>query len=493
MSTAVLWFRRDLRLADNPALSAILDAGHTPVPVYILDEPDPEWPLGEASAWWLHHSLLALKASLQQRGSDLLVFRGNSEAILARLLQQTRAHTLAWNDCHEPGFIKRDAHILQVFTQQGYHVSRHSATLLREPGKVRKKDGTPYRVFTPFWKTLQDLGPERDFIPAAASLPALTTDRLPGPLPVAALDLLPAVEWYRAFHLLWEPGEAGAWSALHDFCDDRLIDYPTDRDIPGISGTSRLSAHLHFGEISPVQVWHHLQRHASLGTAPGTITAAESYLREIAWREFSHHLLYHFPHTTKQPLDTRFAGFPWRSDYQDLLTSWQRGQTGIPIVDAGMRELWSSGYMHNRVRMITASFLTKNLLIPWQEGARWFWDTLVDADLANNTMGWQWVAGCGADAAPYFRIFNPVLQGEKFDRAGHYVRRWVPELASLGDNAIHRPWEIDPAVLADAGIRLGTEYPRPLVDLQTSRRAALAAWDRVKHQRALSEEHPQHR
>jgi deoxyribodipyrimidine photo-lyase len=239
---------------------------------------------------------------------------------------------------------------------------------------------------------------------------------------------------------------------------------------------------LHFGEISPVQVWHYLMRHATLSTTAGTITATESYLREIAWREFSHHLLYHFPHTTQQPLDTRFAGFPWRSDYQDLLAYWQRGQTGIPVVDAGMRELWSSGYMHNRVRMIVASFLTKNLLIPWQEGARWFWDTLVDADLANNTMGWQWVAGCGADAAPYFRIFNPVLQGEKFDSAGHYVRRWVPELAGLADKTVHRPWTVDPAVLADAGIRLGTEYPRPLVDLQTSRKAALAAWDRVKRQ-----------
>jgi deoxyribodipyrimidine photo-lyase len=493
MSTTVLWFRRDLRLADNPALAEIIAAGDTPVPVYILDEPDPDWPLGEASAWWLHHSLLALKASLQQCGSDLLVFQGDSATILATLLQQTRADTLAWNHCHEPGYIKRDEHIQQSFTRQGYRVNRHNAALLREPGKVLKKDGTPYRVFTPFWKTLHSLGPAREAIPEATRLPAFAADSVPRSLPVAALDLLPAVNWYREFPLHWKPGESGAWNALHDFCEARLIDYPTDRDIPGVSGTSRLSAHLHFGEISPVQVWHHLMRHASLSTTAGTITATESYLREIAWREFSHHLLYHFPHTTQQPLDTRFARFPWRSGYQDLLAHWQQGLTGIPIVDAGMRELWSTGFMHNRVRMVVASFLTKNLLIPWQEGARWFWNTLVDADLANNTMGWQWVAGSGADAAPWFRIFNPVLQGEKFDMGGRYVRRWVPELAGLDERHIHRPWAADRTVLAGAGIRLGNEYPEPLVDLQASRKAALAAWDHIKRQRVQPPAHPQHR
>ena len=482
MPAAVLWFRRDLRLADNPALQAILDAGHVPVPVYIHNESDPDWPLGEASAWWLHHSLLALKESLQQCGSDLLVFRGNPAAILAKLLQQSRADTLAWNRCHEPAQVTRDDRILQSFTQQGYHVSCHNAALLREPGEVLKKDGTPYRVFTPFWKALHTLGPARQAIPATDSLPTFDAGSLTDSLSVTELGLLPAVKWYQAFSMYWCPGEAGAQDALHGFCEDRLIDYPTARDIPGVSGTSRLAAHLHFGEISPVQIWHHLMQRAAGNSSAGIITATESYLREIAWREFSHHLLHRFPHTVLQPLDPRFAGFPWRTGYQDLLEQWQQGRTGIPIVDAGMRELWSTGTMHNRVRMIVASFLTKNLLIPWQEGARWFWNTLVDADLANNTMGWQWVAGSGADAAPYFRIFNPVLQGEKFDRGGHYVRRWVPELAGLGDKYIHRPWAADPAVLADAGIRLGNEYPQPLVDLQTSRKAALAAWDQVKRQ-----------
>jgi deoxyribodipyrimidine photo-lyase len=493
MSTAVLWFRRDLRLADNPALQAIIDAGHTPVPVYIQDEPESEWPIGEASAWWLHHSLGALKESLQQCGSDLLVYRGNPETILAELLQQSRADMLAWNRCYEPAQAQRDERIRQSFTRQGYTVSCHNATLLREPGDNLKKDGTPYRVFTPFWKALHHTGPARQAIPASESLPALDAGNLPASQPLATLELLPAINWYQAFPRHWKPGEAGAWEAFTGFCENRLSDYPTDRDIPEVSGTSRLSAHLHFGEISPVQIWHYLQQHAAGNPSAGSITATESYLREIGWREFSHHLLHHFPHTPLQPLDTRFAGFPWRSDYQDLLTRWQQGQTGIPVVDAGMRELWSTGFMHNRVRMIVASFLTKNLLIPWQEGARWFWNTLVDADLANNTLGWQWVAGSGADAAPYFRIFNPVLQGEKFDKGGHYVRRWVPELARLGDRYIHRPWAADPAVLADAGIRLGSVYPQPLVDLQASRKAALAAWDQVKRQQGQPLAHPQHR
>jgi len=482
MPAAVLWLRRDLRLADNPALHAIVDAGQTPVPVYIHDEPDRDWPTGAASAWWLHHSLLALQTSLQQCGSDLLVYRGNPETILTELLQHTGADTLAWNRCNEPEQRQRDARILQSFTKQGYQVSCHNASLLREPGELLKKDGTPYRVFTPFWKKLHQLGPAREPIPAVTALPSFAADRLPDSLPVAALGLLPATPWDKAFPTYWQPGETGAWKRLNAFCEAALADYPTDRDIPGVAGTSRLSAHLHFGEISPHQVWHYLMQYASLNTAAGMHTASESYLREIGWREFSHHLLFHFPHTPLQPLDQRFAGFPWRSKYRDLLQRWQQGQTGIPIVDAGMRELWETGFMHNRVRMIAASFLTKNLLIPWQEGARWFFDTLVDADLANNTMGWQWVAGSGADAAPYFRIFNPVLQGEKFDRRGRYVRRWVPELAGLGDKHLHRPWEAGPAVLAGAGICLGKDYPEPLVDLQASRRQALAAWDRVKRQ-----------
>lgn len=480
MSPALLWFRRDLRLADNPALQALIDSGHTPLPVYIHDEPDVDWETGEASRWWLHHSLTALQQSLQQHGSDLLVFQGNPEDILTGLLQQTGADRLAWNRRYEPASIKRDAHIKQVLGKQGCHVSSHNAALLREPRENLKNDGSPYRVFTPFWKKLHRSGPSREALSASETLPACDPGRITNTVTIDSLELLPTIKWDQAFYTHWTPGEDGAWKALQHFLDQNLLDYTTHRDRPALAGTSHLSPHLHFGEISPLQIWKTLTNHAASSTTRGIIPATESYLREIAWREFSHHLLYHYPDTPLQSMDKRFNEFPWRKHYQRDLQRWQRGQTGIPLVDAGMRELWTTGYMHNRVRMITASFLIKNLLIPWQEGAHWFWNTLVDADLANNTMGWQWCAGCGADAAPYFRIFNPVLQGQKFDQQGQYVRRWLPELARLDNKYIHKPWTADPAVLADAGIILGKDYPEPLVDLQDSRRQALSAWNQVR-------------
>jgi len=480
MSPALLWFRRDLRLADNPALQALIEEGYTPIPVYIHHEADDHWPLGEASAWWLHHSLVALQQSLQQQGSDLLIYQGDPETLLPRLLQHSGADRLAWNRCYEPATIRRDTRIKQALEQQGYQLSSHPAALLREPWEHLKQDGTPYRVFTPFWKKLHSSGPSRDVIAASEALPAFDPARFTDSLAIDALQLLPTVHWDQAFYDHWQPGEDGAWEALQEFLDHKLPDYPGRRDHPAVSVSSQLSAHLHFGEISALQAWKTLSNRAAATGARGTIAATEAWLRELAWREFSHHLLYHFPNTPLEPLDSRFGEFPWKPHYQKDLQRWQHGKTGIPLVDAGMRELWTTGYMHNRVRMIVASFLVKNLLIPWQEGARWFWNTLVDADLANNTMGWQWCAGCGADAAPYFRIFNPVLQGERFDQQGVYIRRWIPELARLENRYIHRPWAADPAALADAGIVLGREYPQPLVDLQESRRQALSAWDQVK-------------
>jgi deoxyribodipyrimidine photo-lyase len=480
MPAALLWFRRDLRLADNPAWQAIIDEGHAPVPVYIHDEPDTDWQTGEASAWWLHHSLIALQQSLRKHGSDLLIFKGDPEKILARLLKQCGTGRLAWNRRYEPAWIARDAGIKQALEKQGFHVSSHSAALLREPWENLKKDGSPYRVFTPFWKKLHSIGPSRNVIAASETLPAFDASRLVDTVSVGSLKLLPATNRDKMFYTLWTPGEDGAWQALQDFSDRNLLDYTVHRDIPAHAGTSHLSAHLHFGEISPLQIWETLSNQAATTTTRGIIPATEAYLREIAWREFSYHLLYHFPSTPLYSMDQRFNAFPWKKNYKSDLQRWQRGQTGIPLVDAGMRELWATGYMHNRLRMIAASFLIKNLLIPWQEGARWFWDTLVDADLANNTLGWQWCAGCGADAAPYFRIFNPVLQGEKFDKEGQYIRRWIPELAKLENRYIHKPWETDPSSLTDAGIILGKDYPAPLVDLQNSRRQALSAWDQVR-------------
>jgi deoxyribodipyrimidine photo-lyase len=469
-----------LRLADNPALQALLQDGHLPVPVFIHDEPDPDWQTGGASAWWLHHSLVALKQSLQQLDSDLLIYSGDAQRHLLKLAQKTGAEAVYWNRCYEPAFVNRDEKVKEQLRLQGIDAYSHSAGLLREPWQHLKKDNTPYRVFTPFWKSLCIIGPSRDPAAKPDVLPARSGSNHPDSQPIESLGLLPVIHWDKAFYSHWHPGEEGAWNAINDFCDTRLIDYKTDRDIPEKTGTSRMSAHLHCGEISPLQLWHYLSQLAASDASPGTVSAVEAWFRQLGWREFSQHLLYHFPHTTLQPLDKRFECFPWRTDYADTLASWQQGQTGIPIVDAGMRELWTTGYMHNRVRMIAASLLTKNLLIPWQEGARWFWDTLVDADLANNTMGWQWTAGSGADAAPFFRIFNPVLQGEKFDKDGVYVRRWVPELASLGDKFIHQPWSAGTSTLADADIRLGKEYPEPVVDMKVSRRQALTAWDRIK-------------
>jgi deoxyribodipyrimidine photo-lyase len=480
MAPALIWFRRDLRLADNPAWQALIDEGHTPIPVYIHDEPDAEWPLGEASAWWLHHSLISLQQSLRKHGSDLLIFQGNPESLLPGLLKQARTERLAWNRCYEPAWTARDARIRQTLERDGHHVSCHNAALLREPRELVKKDGTPYRVFTPFWKKLYSIGPGREVITTPERAPAFDTGRFTDSLSVDSLKLLPAVNWDKAFYAHWQPGEDGAWKALQTFHDDKLFDYPLHRDMPAYSGTSRLSAHLHFGEISALQIWDRLSSLAATTTSRGYLPATESWLRQLAWREFSHHLLYHFPSTPLESMDRRFNAFPWKSNYRDELQRWQRGQTGIPLVDAGMRELWTTGYMHNRVRMIVASFLVKNLLIPWQEGAHWFWNTLVDADLANNTMGWQWCAGCGADAAPFFRIFNPVLQGEKFDRDGHYIRRWLPELARLENRHLHKPWTADPSVMAAAGIVPGKDYPEPVVDLQDSRRRALNAWDQVR-------------
>ncbi len=480
MPAALLWFRRDLRLADNAALRSLLDANCTPVPVYIHEERAGEWPLGEASAWWLHHSLAALRDSLRARGSELLIFKGDAQTILPELAQQTASGRVAWNRCYEPAAVERDGQTRGALEKQGCELSIHTSALLREPWEHLKRDQTPYRVFTPFWKALYDLGPARQTIAAPRSLPAPDIRGVSGRVSVEALRLLPAVGWDQAFYGCWQPGEDGAWQTLQNFRDSKLPDYPKHRDIPALSGTSQLSPHLHFGEISPVQVWQTLLNDAATTRDSGMLSATESFLRELGWREFSYHLLHHFPATASLPLDTRFRAFPWRKNYTGHLRRWQRGKTGIPLVDAGMRELWATGYMHNRVRMVAASFLTKNLLIPWQEGARWFWNTLVDADLASNTMGWQWTAGCGADAAPYFRVFNPVLQGEKFDPDGSYVRRWIPELGKLDRRHIHKPWAAEPEMLAEAGITLSDTYPQPLADLRQSRRRALDAWERIR-------------
>jgi deoxyribodipyrimidine photo-lyase len=475
MSIAIVWFRRDLRLADNPALLAALDAGHAPIPLYI-QAPGEEapWVPGAASRAWLHRSLRSLEDSLRSLGSGLLLRRGDSLAVLEQLVAETGAEAVYWNRLYDPATRVRDARVKEALKQRGLVAESFNGALLAEPWTVATGSGEPYRVFTPFWKNASQRLEQTIATPAPRLLPPLPSGIASDPLD--ALDLRPRPpepEWDSGFWDDWQPGEAGAMELLDAFIDGAAAGYKEQRNHPDRIATSKLSPHLHFGEISPRQVVARLRAETWPAKHADDI---RHYHSELGWREFSHHLLYHYPHTAQKDLNPRFEDFRWADVDPGKLAAWQRGRTGVPIVDAGMRELWHTGWMHNRVRMVVASFLCKNLRYHWIHGARWFWDTLVDADLANNTQGWQWTAGTGADAAPYFRIFNPVSQALKFDAAGRYVRRWLPELARLPDAALPEPWE-HPELLR----RLAPDYPaRPIVDLKASREAALEAYSGSK-------------
>jgi deoxyribodipyrimidine photo-lyase len=473
MPATLVWLRNDLRLADHAPLAHAAARGAV-VPVFVWD-PGAEgaFPPGGAHRWWLHHSLAALDADLRARGLRLTLRRGPAADALRRLAAETGADAVVWHTPVEPDLAAHAARVVADLAAHGLDARAFAGRLLHDPDDVQTGSGGFYKVFTPFWKKLQaELA-----VPAPLPAPALGADHAPaawpGTLPLDDLGLTPlaqdGVDWGAGLDDTWTPGEAGAAERLAAFVAGPLDAYPDGRNVPAERGSSMLSPHLHWGEVSPRQIWHAVQARAD---APPE--AARVFLSEIAWREFAAHVLHHVPQTPTEPLKPAYAAFPWRTD-PDALRAWQRGRTGYPIVDAGMRQLWATGWMHNRVRMIVASFLTKDLLIPWQDGARWFWDTLVDGDLASNTMGWQWAAGCGADAQPFFRIFNPVSQGERFDAQGAYVRRWVPELASLPPKWIHRPWDAPEPVLRAAGVALGRTYPRPMVDHAEARRAALDA------------------
>lgn len=460
----LVWFRQDLRRTDNPALWHAARAGAV-VPIFILEDDDAgSWAAGAASRWWLHHSLQALNRSLDGK---LQIFAGSAEKILADLVARWHVDAIYWNRCYEPWRVSRDR-ALKADLQQHCVVNSYNGSLLWEPWQVSKQDGSPYRVFTPYYrKGCLDAEPPRLPLAAPDALDFAAVDS--AGVALDSLALLPELDWDSGFPALWSPGETGAADRLQQFLRGAVEDYRRGRDVPGQEATSRLSPHLHFGELSPNQVWHAAQHQLQQRGGDDNL---DSFLSELGWREFSHYLLFHFPSLPEQNFQSKFDRFPWRQDAQ-LLSAWQRGETGIPMVDAGMRELWQTGYMHNRVRMIVASFLVKNLRQHWHHGARWFWDCLLDADLANNSASWQWVAGSGADAAPYFRIFNPVTQGEKFDPEGVYVKRFCPELAALPKKYLHRPWEAPAEVLSAAGLKLGEQYPQPLVDLKLSRQQAL--------------------
>jgi deoxyribodipyrimidine photo-lyase len=474
---AIVWLRHDLRLADNPALHAACRHGGPVVPVFIwAPEEEGAWPPGSASRWWLHQSLEQLVAAFDAAGSELVIRRGSCLTELERVAGATGADAIFWNRRHEPASIARDRQVEEALRAAGLHTQSCNAALLYEPGTIRNKAGRPFQVFTPFWRTCLASTEPGELLPAPRKLTPPV--RRPASLPLMVLGLETIHNWTDGLRATWRPGSEGANAELQRFLHDCVLTYDEGRNRPDRVGTSRLSPHLHFGEISPRQVWQAVRRLAESKCIPAAVWRNWQFLTELGWREFAHHLLFHFPHTPEQPLRPEFARFPWRKS-PAWLRAWQRGRTGYPLVDAGMRELWSTGWMHNRVRMVVASFLVKNLLLHWQQGARWFWDTLVDADLANNTLGWQWTAGCGADAAPFFRIFNPVSQGEKFDPDGSYVRRWVPELARLPAAWIHQPWQAPPAVLVAAGVELGRSYPRPVVSLGVSREVALEAYRRL--------------
>jgi deoxyribodipyrimidine photo-lyase len=469
MTHALVWFRNDLRLADNPALHAALRADLVPVPVYIhAPEEEGDWAPGAASDTWRHRSLKALAADLEARGSRLHVFRGPSLDTLRAIQAHTGARAVFWNRRYEPAIEARDTIVKRSLQHLGVQAQSHNGALLFEPWQVETKSGDPYRVFTPFWRTALAHWRLPACTQAPARLPA--PPAIPGVLTIDALQLSPSLPWDAGFWSRWTPGEQGAHAALARFSAHALDGYHHQRDRPDTPRTSRLSPHLHFGEIAPWRVVHHLENNPA-------VADRDAYLRELGWREFAHHLLHHFPHTPETNFNPRFDDFPWMQPLPDQLAAWQQGRTGIPIVDAGMRELWHTGWMHNRVRMIVASLLTKNLRLHWRHGARWFWDTLLDASLANNSLGWQWVAGTGADAAPYYRVFNPVLQAQKFDPQGDYIARWVPELAALPPAHRHAPW---------TGGTPPRDYPPPIVDLASSRQAALDALERTRARHTAS-------
>ncbi|WP_246683290.1 deoxyribodipyrimidine photo-lyase [Mesorhizobium sp. B2-1-3A] len=462
----IVLFRNDLRISDNRALSSAVEAGRPLVTLFIFDEGLQDTrPAGAASRWWLHHSLLALSNALEKLGANLVLRQGSTPEIVAETVRATGADAVFWNRRYSPPDIAADTILKSTLRANGLKAESFDGFLLHEPSQLSTRSGDFYKVFTPFYNRLSEIDP-RDPVDMPSQITAWK-----GTLRSENLDdfnLLPKEpNWSSGLAERWHPGEAGAKDRLQLFLEDRLDSYADDRNVPGVEGTSGLSPHLAHGEISPFQIMAALRHRRAKG--------AETFRKEISWREFSYHLLFNRPKLHLENFRPEFDSLNWRSA-PSALKAWQRGRTGYPIVDAGMRELWQTGWMHNRVRMITASFLIKDLLVDWRDGEEWFWGTLVDADPANNAASWQWVAGSGADAAPYFRIFNPILQGEKFDPEGAYVRRYVPELTRLPNRYVHRPFEAPASLLAECGVTLGENYPSPLIDHAAARERALEAY-----------------
>jgi len=470
-SKAILvWLQSDLRLDDNPALFAASKTGRPVIPVFIFNEGVNEnWRLGAASRWWLHHALQDFNSELESIDSRLLLRTGKTIEVLQKLVDETKSNAIYFHRRYSKPERDEDEIIQKTFSD--LEIKDFSGNLLYEPQNIQTKQGKPYQVYTPYWNACLDKGQPPK--PLAPPKELLAPASWPKSEKLSSLSLLPTKNWDEGMKKFWKPEIAGARELFKTFRDEKMDSYKDSRDIPALDGTSRLSPFLHFGQLSSRRLWSELYKRPVKNAASKT-----QYLKELVWREFAYHLLFHFPQTDLAPLREDFKKFPWASN-PAALQAWQKGQTGYPLVDAGMRQLWQTGWMHNRVRMVVASFLVKHLLLKWQDGAKWFWDTLVDADLASNTLGWQWSAGCGADAAPFFRIFNPITQSQKFDREGTYLREWVPELTKLDSKWIHEPWAAPADVLKKAGIVLGITYPQPMVDHKQAREKALKAFEKL--------------
>lgn len=480
---AIVWFRQDLRLEDNPALYHAVLSEKPILPIYIYEDNNPQnpWPIGGAQKWWLHHSLVSLKNALAEKGLNLYLLKGNPIILLPELINKIQASGLFYNQCYEPFLLSQEKKLISELSNldKNLDIKRYNASLLLKPGAIKNASDSYFKVFTPFWRQVYKYltaHPPHLLKKLPKRLSGFKFD-LEGALlsdyqDIEALGLLPKLNWTKEFGAVWQPGEKGAQVRLKSFLKKGLANYANGRDMPSKAYTSGLSPHLHFGEISPREIWQELVHHDD-------IKNAEKFLSELVWREFSYNLLYHYQNLPTQNFKSEFDNFVWQPD-RNHLKAWQQGLTGYPIVDAGMRQLWRTGTMHNRVRMIAASFLIKHLLIDWCEGEKWFWDTLVDADLANNAASWQWVAGSGADASPYFRIFNPILQGQKFDPEGEYVKTWIPELAKLTTKYIHEPWLAPESELKKANIVLGKNYPHPIIEHDFARKRALEEYAKTK-------------
>jgi deoxyribodipyrimidine photo-lyase len=473
-SPVIVWFRNDLRLTDNFALEAATVSQKPIICVYIFEETPGLKPRGGAQHWWLHHTLTSLNRSLNELGSRLVLRRGNAYEQLSTLINETGGSSVFWNRRYDPQTIVIDTKIKQDLLKKGVEVKSFDGQLLHEPTVIKTGSGTPFKVYTPFWRAFKTTAEPRD--PIAKPLNLLDGS---GSLKSDLLDdwaLLPQKpNWAKGFEPEWQPGEMGAHKRLDEFVKKGLNGYGEGRNLPSQAFTSKLSPHLVFGEISPFQIWYHIKQARNIPPRD-----MEVFQKEVVWREFAYHLLFHFPKLQTDNFNASFDAFEWPATDPNHLISWQKGQTGYPIVDAGMRQLWQTGWMHNRVRMITASFLIKHLMIDWRMGEQWFWDTLLDACPANNPAGWQWVAGSGADASPYYRIFNPIIQGEKFDANGDYVRRFVPELKDMPDKFIHKPWEAPLLVLKAAGVTFGKTYPMPIIDHAIGRDRAMNAFKTMR-------------